>query len=50
MANGLRVWQQLAGDDVELVIEDHGSDPEQLAERSGVAAGFGEHIPKSGIG
>ena len=32
-ANGLRVWQQLAGDGVELVIEDDGSDPEQLAER-----------------
>src|SRR4051794_2881619 len=31
-ANGLRVWQQLAGEDVELVIEDDGSDPEQLAE------------------
>src|SRR3954467_7910226 len=32
-ANGLRVWQQLAGEDVELVIEDDGSDPEQLADR-----------------
>src|SRR4051794_4230266 len=32
-ANGLRVWQQLAGEDVELVIEDDGSDPQQLADR-----------------
>src|SRR3954454_21742712 len=32
-ANGLRVWQQLAGEGVELVIEDDGSDPDQLAER-----------------
>jgi ABC-type branched-subunit amino acid transport system substrate-binding protein len=32
-AHGLRVWQQLAGEDVELVIEDDGSDPDQLADR-----------------
>src|SRR4051795_2474753 len=32
-ANGLRVCQRLAGEDVELVIEDDGSDPEQLADR-----------------
>src|SRR3954454_7220597 len=32
-ANGLRVWQQLGGEGVELVIEDDGSDPEQLADR-----------------
>src|SRR3954451_15262285 len=32
-AHGLRVWQQLAGEGVELVIEDDGSDPEQLADR-----------------
>jgi ABC-type branched-subunit amino acid transport system substrate-binding protein len=32
-ANGLRVWQRLAGEGIELVIEDDGSDPEQLAAR-----------------
>src|SRR4051812_17006157 len=32
-ANGLRVWQQLAGEGVELVIEDDGSDPARLADR-----------------
>src|SRR3954453_20881717 len=32
-ANGLRVWQQLAGEDVELVIEDDGGDPQQRADR-----------------
>jgi len=32
-ANGLRVWQQLGGEGVELVIEDDGSDPARLADR-----------------
>jgi branched-chain amino acid transport system substrate-binding protein len=32
-AHGLRVWQQLAGDGVELEIEDDGSDPEAFAAR-----------------
>jgi ABC-type branched-subunit amino acid transport system substrate-binding protein len=32
-AHGLRVWQQLAGDEVELEIEDDGSDPEAFAVR-----------------
>ena len=30
-AHGLRVWQQLAGEGVELEIEDDGSDPEAFA-------------------
>jgi ABC-type branched-subunit amino acid transport system substrate-binding protein len=32
-AHGLRVWQQLAGDGVDLAIEDDGSDPEAFAVR-----------------
>jgi branched-chain amino acid transport system substrate-binding protein len=32
-AHGLRVWQQLAGDGVELEIEDDGSDPAAFAAR-----------------
>jgi ABC-type branched-subunit amino acid transport system substrate-binding protein len=32
-AHGLRVWQQLAGEGVELEIEDDGSDPEAFAAR-----------------
>jgi ABC-type branched-subunit amino acid transport system substrate-binding protein len=32
-AHGLRVWQELAGADVEFEIEDDGSDPEQFAGR-----------------
>ncbi len=32
-AHGLRVWQQLSGDGVELEIEDDGSDPEAFAAR-----------------
>jgi branched-chain amino acid transport system substrate-binding protein len=32
-AHGLKVWQQLAGDDVEIEVEDDGSDPEAFAAR-----------------
>ena len=31
-AQGLKVWRELAGDDVELEIEDDGSDPGRLGE------------------
>jgi ABC-type branched-subunit amino acid transport system substrate-binding protein len=38
-ANGLRAWQRLAGGDVELAVEDDGSDPEQFAARFPRVAG-----------